>query len=32
MIGVGLFALALPAFRRYDARIPPSVNPSEGVV
>jgi MFS family permease len=31
MIGVGLFALALPAFRRYDARIPPSASPSEGI-
>jgi len=32
VVGVGLFALALPAFRRYDARTTPSVSPSEGVL
>ncbi len=32
VVGVGLFALALPAFRRYDARAPLSASPSEGVL
>ena len=32
VVGVGLFALVLPAFRHYDARTPPSDSPSEGVL
>jgi MFS family permease len=32
VVGVGLFALALPVFRRYDARALPSASPSEGVL
>ena len=32
VVGVGLFALVLPAFRRYDARAPLSASPSEGVL
>jgi MFS family permease len=32
MVGVGLFAVALPVFRRYDARAALSPSPSEGVL
>ena len=32
VVGVGLFALFLPAFRHYDSRAPLSASPSEGVL
>jgi MFS family permease len=32
VVGVGLFALALPVFRRYDARLPVADNPPVGAL
>ena len=32
VVGVGLFALALPAFRHYDARVPQPDNPPVGAL
>jgi MFS family permease len=32
VVGVGLFALALPVFRRYDARVPLANNPPVGAL
>ena len=32
VVGVGLFALFLPAFRHYDARTRPSDSPPDGVL